>query len=406
MNSRFLWRPLCTVLVVALAAGAVVGRAATVTWDADGATGGVSDGAGTWLGGSQWWNGTSNVTWTSGDDAVFGVSGTGGAVTLSATTAAGSLTFNPFSGTYTLGTAGQTLTLGSGGLTMNAGAGAVTLSSPVTLGAAQSWTNNSSSLLTASAAIVNGGFGLTVAGSGNSMLSGIVSGTGSLTKSDAGTLTLGNVQNTYSGGTIVNGGTLTLGSGGQSGNIRGSLTINAGATVNANATTWSLGYGGTRSGAQYSGTSVTSIAINGGLLNITGGQLGAGLAANSIVLTGGTIAGSSFGWINSNTLTPTLQTLASSTRSTLSGGISLRLSGSGALTFDVASGSTSDGIDLAVGPLVDAGTDNNGGRVVKAGAGRMVLTGSNTFTGGLTLSAGQLDLNNASALGSGTFTIT
>ncbi|MCE9630135.1 MAG: autotransporter-associated beta strand repeat-containing protein [Planctomycetia bacterium] len=387
--------------------------AATVTWDANGTAASVTDGAGAWLGASQWWNGTSNVSWTSGDDAVFGVGGTGGAVTLSATTTAASLAFNSFSGTYTLGTSGQTLTLGSGGLMMNAGAGAVTLASPITLGTAQSWTNNSASLLTASAAITNGGFGLTFAGSGSTTLSGTISGAGGLTKSGAGTLTLGNVQNTYSGGTIVNGGTLTLGTGAANGNIRGSLTVNSGAAVNANAGGWSLGYGGTRSGAAYSGTSVTSITINSGLLNFTNVNSSAGLAANTITLTGGTVGGVSFAWYNANTLTPTLQTLASSARSTLSGGISLRLSTSGTLTFDVASGSTADGIDLLVsGPITDAvatdtqGSSNNGGNLVKAGAGRMVLSGSNTFPGGLTLSAGQLDLNSTTAAGAGGFTIT
>ncbi|MEI6506114.1 MAG: hypothetical protein WCO90_09580 [Planctomycetota bacterium] len=95
-------------VLLALAAGA---PAATITWDADGTTGGVSDGAGAWLGSNQWWDGASNVNWSSGDDGVFGVGGTGGAVTLSSATTAGSLMFNPFSGTYTLGTSGQTLTL-------------------------------------------------------------------------------------------------------------------------------------------------------------------------------------------------------------------------------------------------------------------------------------------------------
>lgn len=41
----------------------------------------------------------------------------------------------------------------------------------------------------------------------------------------------------------------------------------------------------------------------------------------------------------------------------------------------------------------------------KTTSGTVILSGANAFTGGLTLSAGTLDLNNASALGTGTFTI-
>lgn len=43
--------------------------------------------------------------------------------------------------------------------------------------------------------------------------------------------------------------------------------------------------------------------------------------------------------------------------------------------------------------------------LTKAGAGTLVLAGANTFSNGLTLSAGVLALNNAAATGTGTFTI-
>jgi autotransporter-associated beta strand protein len=139
---------------------------------------------------------------------------------------------------------------------------------------------------------------------------------------------------------------------------------------------------------------VTVITIDGGTLEFTNGQSGAGLAASEITLTGGTIAGASFGWINSNTLTPTLRTLASGTRSTLQGGISLRLGPTGALSVNVASGSTSDGIDLLVsGPITTATTvDNAGGSVVKTGSGTLALAAANTFTGGTSITGGRLQV--------------
>lgn len=132
-------------------------QADTLTWDANGTTAGQADGAGTRDTGSNWWDGFANLGWISGYSAVFGRGGAGGAVSLTEPTTVGSLTFNSFTGTYTLGTAGQTITL-NGGIKMNLGAGAATISSPVTLGAAQSWTNHSSGLLTiGTGAIANGG---------------------------------------------------------------------------------------------------------------------------------------------------------------------------------------------------------------------------------------------------------
>ena len=89
-------------------------HAATLTWDANGATAGQTDGAGAWLDADQWWTGSANTTWTSGDDAIFGWGGAGGAVTLASPTTVGSLTFKYFTGTYTLGTGGQAITLNNG----------------------------------------------------------------------------------------------------------------------------------------------------------------------------------------------------------------------------------------------------------------------------------------------------
>jgi autotransporter-associated beta strand protein len=284
------------------------------------------------------------------------------------------------------------------GGTMASGPGAVSLANWYVNGgitATGGMTSTISSSLGRSAA--DAALAITVDAGSTLNVPGVIvnlSGANGLRKSGAGLLQFGNVQNTYSGDTIVDGGTLTLGNGGQNGNIRGSLTINSGATVNASAGNWSLGYGGTRAGALYAGSAVTAITVNGGLLNFTDENSGAGLVANSIALAGGTIGGASFGWYNSNTLTPTLQTLASSTRSTLSGGISLRISTSGTLTFDVASGFTSDGIDLLVsGPIAStSGFDNAGGAIAKVGAGWIVLSASNNYTGATAITGGRLEI--------------
>ena len=95
-----------------------------------------------------------------------------------------------FSGTGTANTAGSSISAGSGGrlqinsggITINPGSGANTISAPITLGAAQSWINNSTQPLTISA-VTNNAFPLTISGSGITRPIGAFTGTGTLTSS-------------------------------------------------------------------------------------------------------------------------------------------------------------------------------------------------------------------------------
>src|SRR5205823_1755258 len=60
----------------------------------------------------------------------------------------------------------------------------------------------------------------------------------------------------------------------------------------------------------------------------------------------------------------------------------------------------------ATAPLVITATLSGGtGSVVKDGSGALTLSGSNSFSGGFTLAAGQLNINSATALGTGALTI-
>ena len=57
------------------------------------------------------------------------------------------------------------------------------------------------------------------------------------------------------------------------------------------------------------------------------------------------------------------------------------------------------------GVFTVGGIISGGYSLAKSGIGTLVLSGINTFTGGMTLSGGTLDINNASALGTGIFTV-
>ena len=95
----------------------------------------------------------------------------------------------------------------SSNVTVNSGAGAVTISSPITLGGASTFSNNSSNLFSISGNVTNGGFALTTGGTGNTNISGAISGSGGLTKVGTGTTTLSVAQN-YAGPTVISTGTL------------------------------------------------------------------------------------------------------------------------------------------------------------------------------------------------------
>lgn len=165
-------------------------------WSATNGLGGVS-GLSNWTTDAA---GTVNTALSpgAGTDVFFSATGAGdqNAMTLGASMSINSLTVNDASAPNTnpvtlLSTSGNTLTLAAGsgtGITVNAGAGAVTLAPAIVLGAAQTWTNNSTSTLTASGAI-SGSVAFTKAGSGTVNLTG--STALSAVTVDAGTLYLG-----------------------------------------------------------------------------------------------------------------------------------------------------------------------------------------------------------------------
>ena len=102
------------------------------------------------------------------------------------------------------GTSGSnTLTIYGGGITVAAGAGGATITAPLALGAAQTWANNSSNVLTISGtSVTNGGNTLTLSGSGNIQVSAAIGGSGGLVNNSSGVVTLSS-PNSFSGQTQV-----------------------------------------------------------------------------------------------------------------------------------------------------------------------------------------------------------
>src|SRR6185295_11972869 len=102
---------------------------------------------------------------------------------------------------------------------------------------------------------------------------------------------------------------------------------------------------------------------------------GGGVRADAISLTGGT-----------NFLALTVSGFTGN----LNGGIGI----SGSLSIDP--GTTV--VDVTLGNVLHDGT-NGAGSVTKSGAGTLVLTGANSYTGTTTINAGVLNIQNATALG-------
>jgi autotransporter-associated beta strand protein len=207
-------------------------------WDADPATPGIQNGAGTWGGvSSNWYFGRSNFPWAVGYDVVFGA-GTNpvGVVTLATNTSAGDVTFASNSAVQSLGGT-NTLNLKSGSVVSNAST--VVISAPLAGGAftkAGAGTLTLSNTAYAGSLVVSGP--LVLDESGQRSWNGAISGANNWFKAGGGTVTLA-----------------------ASNSFTGFLTINAGAVRVAHASALGSATGSVVSG----GNAVASLEIEGGI---------------------------------------------------------------------------------------------------------------------------------------------
>ena len=263
---------------------------------------------------------------------------------------------------------------------LNLGTGAVAMS-------AARQVTVSASTLTVGGVIAGSTFGLTKAGAGTLTLTGSNTYTGNTTIS-AGTLNanstsaLGGASNTliFSGGTLQAGGTITSPS-----TRPVTLTASTTGTIDTNGNSVSIAGVISSSGALVkSGTGTLTLTgtntysgsttISAGTLNANASAaIGDGSATNTLVLNGGTLQAAA-------TIT------SPSTR-----GVSMSSTG----TIDT------NGQTVSIAGAISG----SGGALTKSGTGTLTLSGTNTFTPGLSLSAGQLNVNSATALGTGTLTV-
>jgi autotransporter-associated beta strand protein len=305
-------------------------------------------------------------------------------------------------------TAADALIIGASGITMFANAGTATLTGAggIALGASQTWTNNSANLLTVSAPISGSG-NLTKAGTGTLVLSGANSYTGTTTVSPGGTLSisadtnLGAAPATPTAGSLVIDSTGVLATtasftlnanrgikiGPTSGSGSGILDVAAGTTLTYDGIITSNGDSGT-GGLTKDGAGVLILS---GVNSYTGnswvktGTLTLGNAAAIPSGAGkGNLAVDGTLDLNGNSITVNGLSGTGTAKSGITGPVTLTAGGNNATsTFN---GRLQDGSDTLA--------------LTKIGTGTLTLSGTNSFTGGVIINGGALQLSSTGALNS------
>lgn len=285
------------------------------------------------------------------------------------------------------GGAPSSLTLGASGILVNPESSTVTIGDltgsgqevEIILAAAQTWTSNSTLVIQNS--VANGGFLLSVAGSGDAAISGIVSGTGGLTKNGNGTLTLSS-ENTYEGDTTVSGGVLSLNAAVA---LPGGIAATGGTSkLILNGGVVGLGDGDFTRGL---GTGVAQVLWTG-----NGGFAAYG-GARSVNLGG---ASGTVTWDTANFVQDTKVLIlgAAGASATVTFQNPINLNGA-ARTIQVDNGTP------AIDAVLSGGLSGGIGGLEKTGAGALQIAAASTYSGSTVVREGVLVLMDANALPGG-----
>ncbi len=302
--------------------------------------------------------------------------------------------------------------------------------------------NNITPTFTISGNIDTGGNVLGLKGTGTTVLSGAVSGSGSLVKSDTGTTIIrGSGVNTYTGNTTVTGGTLQIEKASALGSTSAGTVVSSGATLalGGTGTTFdaetlsitgtgvsnagalrNIGGANTWTGAvSLGGAGNNNIGVDAGSLNISGvisgaagndlNKVGTGLLtlSGANTFSGNTIIGAGTVAISNDNNLGTAPGAATAGKLVLNGGTlentaSLTLNANRGITLGNSSGTflTDTGTTLTYN-----GVAAGSGALNKTGSGTMVLGGVNTYTGATNISQGTLQLGVNNALGNTAVTV-
>jgi autotransporter-associated beta strand protein len=239
----------------------------------------VWQGNGTWAAGSSNWSSSGSAySWVNQETAAVFNASANNNVTISGPAIAHSLTFNARATGYVF--SGGSLTITAGGINANE---SVTINSPVTIGAPQTWTTAAGKTLSINGNVSTILSTLTVAGSGATVINGVIGDGGAttgigggLTMSGPGTLTL-TASNTYSNLTTVSGGLMTLtGS-------NGAISASAGITLCGG--TFLLDNSSFNNPGRIS--AAIPVVIQGGELALQGNAAGSQQAVNSLAMQAG-----------------------------------------------------------------------------------------------------------------------
>jgi autotransporter-associated beta strand protein len=304
-------------------------------------------------------------------------------------------------------TSGRTLTIGTP-VTVNdgiekTGAGALTITGAVSLGGAQTWTNNSAGAFTKTNAslITNNGHQLTFDGTGNFTIGTVSSGTavltgsGALVKNGTGRLDFGGNNTGFSGAVTINGGVM------QVHNVNepmgtGNLTLNGGVMAWYWGATYTrtLGIGtsqvqilGGESG--FGGAGTTGPTVNLGS-SVRWGAAGEGAGALGVSDLGAT------GFFNPSKFVLGDAGTGNAGIITFSSAIDLNAT---TRTIVVPFGLSATGNVSTISGAISTSSGTAG--LTKEGAGTLLLSTTNTYNGTTTISGGALRLGTNTALPGG-----